>query len=334
MMAYFLILGFFVILVQVVYGELALATPDMKRLPGFARFYLGRPAEKLAAFTFVAGSFGSLLAYLIVGGEFLGNLLSPYFGGSVIIWTLIYLILGAGSIYIGINWIKRIEFWGVLSFFVILFILFFRSQPFLKAENFSSAFDPNYIFLPYGPILFSLWGASLIPEIEEMMGRKKNLLKTVIISSVLISIIFYILFVYLVLGVTGSQTTESALVGLKNFLGDGIANLGFLFGVIATFTSFITVGLTLRNLVHYDLKIKKNYASLITFLVPLALFFMGLQKFIPIISFIGAAMLGIEGALILLMYKKMKKSNGGIIVLSLIFIFIFGIIYELVNLIK
>ncbi len=334
MMGYFLILGFLVIMVHIFFGEVSLATPDLKRLPGFAKFYFGKPAEKLAAASFIFGSFGSILAYLIIGGEFLGGLLTPYLGGGVFLWTLIYFILGAGFVYFGIKWIEKIEFWGVISFFIILFFLFIRSQSVLKIDNLFSSFDVKYLFLPYGPILFSLWGASLIPEIEEMMGKSKRLLKWVIISSVLISILFYILFTYVVLGVTGSQTTESALTGLRNILGNDAVNLGFIFGILATFTSFITVGLTLKNVFHYDLKINKQLAWLFTFFVPLALFIIGIKQFIPVVSFIGGFSLGIEGIFILLMYDKIKKGKGRIFVLPLILIFVLGIIYSMLEFIK
>lgn len=328
MMGYFLVLGFLVILLHIFFGEVSLATPDLKRLPGFAKFYFGKTAEKIAAASFIFGSFGSILAYLIIGGEFLGGLLAPYFGGDIFLWTLIYFILGAGFVYFGIRWIEKIEFWGLVSFFAILLFLFLRSQPFLKADNLLLPFDWKYLFLPYGPILFALWGASLIPEIEEMMGKNKRLLTLVITISVLISIVFYALFTYIVLGVMGNQTTESALAGLKNILGNDVASIGFIFGIIATFTSFITVGLTLKNVFHFDLKFNKNFAWLITFFVPLILFIIGIKQFIPVVSFIGGFSLGIEGIFILLMYDKVKKGKRRIFVLPLILIFILGIIYS------
>lgn len=333
MTLYLLVLGFMVIMVHVFFAEVSLATPDKKRLPGFARVHLGKAAEKLAAITFITGSFGSLLAYLIIGGEFLGNLLLPYFGGNIFFWTIVYFALGLSFVYFGIKSIKTIEFWGVISFFVILFFLFGKSQTFLNLQNIFLPFNSNYLFLPYGPILFSLWGASLIPEIEEMMGRNKKWLKSVIVISMLISMIFYFLFTFLILGVTGSSATESALTGLKNILDQDAVIIGFFFGLIATFTSFITVGLTLKNVFHYDLKMNNKFACLVTFLVPLLLFLIGVNKFIPVISFIGAFALGIEGTLILLMYRKIKnknKKNGArFFILPFIFIFILGIIYAI-----
>jgi amino acid permease len=338
MLGYFLVLGALVILIHLFFGELSLETPDFKRLPSFAKIYLGNVGERVAYVSTVLGTFGSILAYLIVGGEFLENLLSPIFGGGNLIWTLIYFSAGALLIFFGIKIIAKIEFWGVILFFVALILIFFRGKGLINVENlFIGNWTPpihhpleiGNLFLPYGPILFSLWGASLIPEAEEMLKENKNLLKIVIPISILISIFIYLLFTYLILGICGPQTTESALTGLKNFLDFKIFSLALLFGVLTTFTSFIALGLTLKKVFWYDLKIEKNLAFFITCFIPLILFLMGVKSFIQIISFVGGVMLGIDGILILLMYQRKTKN---FLIYPLVLIFLAGIIYEIIYL--
>jgi len=337
-LAYFLILGSLVILIHSFFGELSLKTPDFKRLPGFARIYLGNFGEKIAFLSSVLGIFGAILAYLIVGGEFLTELLSPIFGGGNLMWALIYFSVGALLIFFGIKAIAKVEFWGLVLFFIILFAIFFRGQPFIETQNLFPAPDWSAFFLPYGVILFSLWGATLIPEIEEMLGEQKNLLKKIIPISILIPILIYLFFIYLILGITGPQTTESALTGLRNFLGDEIVSLGLFFGVLTTFTSFITLGLTLKKIFWYDLKIEKNIAWLITCFIPLILFLVGIRQFIPVIAFVGAVMLGIDGILILLMHKKQVKSQKSkvksLLIYPLVLFLLAGIIYEIIYFIK
>ncbi|MDI6591845.1 MAG: aromatic amino acid transport family protein [Patescibacteria group bacterium] len=340
---YFFVLGTSVILVHLFFGELALKTPDLKRLPGFARIYLGNFGEKIAFLSSIIGIFGAILAYLIVGGEFLENLLSPFFGGGNFVYTLIYFIFGAILTFFGIKAISKIEFWGLILFFIVLILIFFQAKGFINIENLflvsgQWSVVKSHLFLPYGPILFSLWGAALIPEVEEMLAprpkfgvgvkEKKNLLKWIILISVLIPIFVYLFFIYLILGITGPQTTESALTGLRNFLGEGIVNLALFFGVLTTFTSFITLALTLKKVFWYDLKMKKNLAWAITCFFPLTLFLVGIKSFIPLITFIGGIMLGIDGILILLMYKKIKPKN--FLIYPLILIFLGGIIYEII----
>jgi len=330
MLFYFLILGFLVTIIHLFFGEIALQTPDYKRLPGFAKIHLGSWAEKVSFVSTILGLFGALLAYLIVGGEFLKGLLFPFFGGSNTIYVLLYLFIGSLLIFFGIKAVAKIQFWGMFLFLVILALIFLKGKALISTDNLLSCLGSgNFknVFLPYGPILFSLWGAALIPEAEEMVLDRKQLLKKIIVISTLIPVLVYLFFIFLVLGITGSQTTESGLTGLVNFLGPDAVRLGFLFGLLTTFTSFITSGLTLKKVFSYDLKVKKEFAWALTCFVPLFLFFLGIKQFIPVISFVGGVMLGVDGILILLMYYKIKKKT--LVVYPLILIFVLGIIYEI-----
>jgi tyrosine-specific transport protein len=332
-LAYFLILGILVVLVHQFFGELALRTPDFKRLPGFAKIYLGNWGEKTAFVSTILGLFGALLSYLIVGGEFFTELLSPYIGGNDLIYTLLYFTIGSILIFYGIKAVAKVEFWGLILFFIILIIIFFSGRNLINTQNlFIGAKDfPNLVqnlFLPYGVILFSLWGAALIPEVEEMLGENKKMLKVIIPLSILIPTLVYLAFIYLILGVAGTKTSESALLSLNDFFGNGIVVLALFFGLLTTFTSFITLGLTLKKIFWYDLKITKNLSWAITCFFPLILFLIGLKSFITVIGFVGGVMLAVDGILILLMYNKIRPERK-FITYSLISLFLAGIVYSL-----
>jgi len=334
MLAYFLVLGILVTIVHMFFGELALKTPDYKRLPGFAKIYLGDVGRSVALISMILGLLGAVLAYLIVGGEFLANFFQPFFGGSNLGYTFLYFLLGAIFIFFDIKAVSKIEFWGLVLFVVILGIIFAAGFPAIKLENFSlvamkTEIDFNNLFLPYGAILFSLWGAALIPEVEEMLQGKKGLLKKIIPISIFIPILIYLFFVFFVLGVTGLETTLSALPGLKNFLNPTITSLGLFFGVLTTFTSFIALGLTLKKVFWYDLKIEKNVSWGIACFLPLALFLIGIKDFIGVISFVGGIMLGIDGILILLMYSKIRPERKSLLY-PLALVFVLGIFYEII----
>ena len=331
-LGYFLALGILVTTIHLFFGELSLKTPDYKRLPGFAKFHLGNWGEKIAVISTVLGLFGTILAYLIVGGEFLTELASPIFGGNSSIYTFFYWALGTILIFFGIKIISKVEIFDLIAFSIILILIFLKGFSLFKIKNLFPSPDFSQIFLPYGPILFSLWGAALIPEVEEMLKENKKLLPKIILISVLIPIIFYLFFIFLILGISGQSVTESALIGLKDYLGQGIVFPMLLFGVFVTFTSFIALGLTLKKVFWYDLKIEKNFAFFITCFIPLVLFFIGIKKFILIIAFVGGVMLGIDGILILLMYRKIRPKQ--ILVYPLFLILFGGIIYEIIYFLK
>lgn len=335
MLTYFLVLGFLVILIHLMYGEIALKTPDFKRLPGFVGFHLGKWFGKLSLVLTTIGSFGVLLVYLIIGSDFLSNVFLPIFGGSKLLYVFIYFILASLIIYFGIKIISKVELGVICFLLLVLVLIFIKGFSQIKISNFfieNTNLGIKNLFLPYGAVIFSLWGAGMIPEAEEMLGKNKKIIKKIIITAMLIPAVIYLFFIFLVLGISGEVTTQSALLGLKSFLGNGVVTLGILIGVATTFVGFITLGLTLKKMLIYDLKIKSFHSWVITCFVPLILFLIGLNSFIGLISFIGGVLLGIDGILILLMYKKI--SGRKLLIYPLSLIFIVGIIYELVYFLK
>lgn len=331
MLGYFVILGAITILVHHIFGELSLITPDQKRLPGFARIYLGVWGERVSFVSSIVGMLGSLLAYAIVGGGFLSQLISPYFGGNYFIYVMTFLAIGSIFIFRGIKAISKLEFFSVVLFLVILLAAFFIGKPFLNTANLFHPSNLSQLFLPYGIILFSLWGAALIPEIEEILGESKKLIRIVVPVSIIISVLIYLFFIYLVLGITGQNTTPMAIDGLKSVLGGKFMALMFFFGILTTFTSFVTIGLTLEKIFWYDLKIKKFLSWALTCFFPLALFIAGFNNFLTIISLIGAIMLGIDGSMILMMYERVTKKKA---ILLLAAVFVLGIVYEVIYFLK
>ena len=332
MLGYFFVVGFMVLVIHMMFGDLALKTPDFLRLPGYAGVYLGKWGKSIALITIILGFFGTLLVYIIVGGEFLTFLLSPILGGTKILYTAIYFLTGACLIFIGIGAISKIELGGLIIRILVLLFILIKGAAFFKIKNLFPDIEKIDFFLPYGPLLFSLWGVAMIPEVEEMLGDNKNLLKKIIPAATLIPLIIYILFVILVVGISGQGTSAEAIIGLKNYFGNTIVIIGGIFGVVCTFTAFIALGLALLKVFWYDLKISKNASWAITCFVPFALFVIGFRDFIKTIGLVGGVMLGIDGVLILLMYMKVHPKK--IYVYPLILIFLAGIIYEIIYFFK
>jgi len=332
MLIYFLLLGSLTVIVHLLFGEVALKTPDFLRMPGFVRIHLGKWAEKISLVSIIFGLFGANLAYLIIGGKFLNILLGVE---NELVGVFIYFALGAILIYFGIKAISKVEFWGLILFFAILIIIFLKGLPSFEMENLIFSCAKKDLFLPYGPILFALWGAALIPEVEEMLGKDKRLLRKIIFIALLIPIITYLVFIFLVTGISGAGTSEESIAGLAKFLDSKIIILALLFGLLTTFTSFISIGLTLKKVFNYDLKIKKNLSWLITCFVPIILFLLGFQNFIKVISFVGGITIGIDGILIILMYRIIKKGKKiALLAAPLVSIFILGIVYQIIYFIK
>ena len=334
MVGYFLFLTALTIAINLIFCEISLKTPDFKRFPGFVGHYLGSWPEFLAIVLMILGTFGVLLVYLLVGGQFLTSVFYPVFSGSNTLYVFIYFLIVSVIIYFDIKIISRVEFWVIVLLFLSIFLIFIESFSHIKLDNILISNQAGFsnFFLPYGALLFSFWNIGLIPEVEEMLiGRKQNLKKIVTISTILISI-FYFLFILLILGISGRQTDSTALSGLQNFLGSGIVSVALLMGTLATITAFIIQGVIFKKVLMYDLGIKHWQAFVITCFTPMILFLLGLRSFIPLISLIGGVLLGIDGILILLMYKKTGGKN--IVIFPLALVFLLGTIYEIIYFIK
>jgi len=332
MFLYFVVLGSLVGVVHLMFCELSLNTPDYKRLPGFCRIYLGEWARSLAVVSNIIGFFGILVAFMIVGGEFLYEFAGPLFQGPAVLYNYAYFFAGAILIFFGINIVSRVGFLGLAMFFIIFIALALKGMPFFELSNLTTHIGgAGDIFLPYGAVLFSLWASSSIPEVEEMLGRKekKYLLKPVVMTASIIALVTYVLFIIMIVGITGEKTATSALVGLKDAIGGSAASLFFLFGLIISFNSFIIVGLTLKKILSYDLRIEKHAAWGLVAIVPPILFMAGFKNFIDIFNLVGGVLLGIDGLLILMMYKKLKPDRA-LLIYPLAAIFIGGMAYEII----
>jgi tyrosine-specific transport protein len=336
---YLAFLGIMALLIHLFYGEIVLRTNGDHRLVGFAEKYLGKAGKRITGSIIVFEFYGAMLAYLIVAGQFLNLLLSRFFGGSDFSWAIAFFILGAAAIFFGLKTIGAIEF--LMTFFLIFVAGIFIYQGGLKLDGLDfGAVNWAKFFLPYGVILFALTGGAAVPEMRHMLKGREKILKAAIIIGTLIPILIYALFALSVVSVSGSQTTKNAIEGLVPFLGEKIAVIGAIFGFLAVTTSFLVVGLNLRQIFHCDYKIKRTLAWALACFVPLAGYVLGLNNFIFVIGFIGAIAGGLEGILLILIYLKAKKTGRPAYSLRLpafipwlmILIFVLGIVYHFIYL--
>lgn len=342
-----IIIGIICLLVNLYLGEIALRTKKDHQLTGYAEKYLGKTGKGLMAATMIFGIYGALIAYLL--GE--GEALKTIFGGSEIIYSLIFFAVVATIIHFGIKALEESELAiGILMLAIIILISALLMNK-VSIENLA-VFDATKFLIPYGVILFAFLGTSAIPEMkEELAANRKNLKKAIIIGS-LIPIIIYSLFAFVVVGVIGSSfdrlgpDERMATVALGMFTGKGMAVFANLFAVLAMTTSFIALGYALKEMFNYDYNINKDVSWLLVVLVPLAVFLIDafivdVTNFIAVLGLTGAIAGGLTGVLIVLMHQKSKKHgerkpeysihDNKIISIIIALVFLIGVIYELLT---
>ena len=327
-------LGLILIFTNLCLGEITLRTKGKHHLAGYAEKYIGKWAKGVMFFAVIFGIYSALLAYLIGEGQsfsyiFTGTLdYAIYF--ALGFWLIMSLLLREG-----LKGLKKIETWGVLAviFLVIIIALFFLPQ--VEINNLLE-FDLNYLFLPFGVVLFALMGFTSIPELRmEIKGEEKMFYKAIILG-VLIPIFIYIIFSLTLVGSLGKGIPEVATLGF--------GKLVVVFGIFTMLTSYFVLSFSLKDMIEYDFKLSKKYSFILVSIVPIVLYFIvdffKFAGFVKILGIGGVVSGGLTGMLILVMNKKSKKLGDRksefqvplswwvIGLLSLIFIL--GIVVELV----
>ncbi|MDD5433229.1 MAG: aromatic amino acid transport family protein [Candidatus Pacebacteria bacterium] len=303
-LVYFLVVGALAVLLHLFFGEAIVRTKEETRLTGLAGKYLGKKSKILVSAAVFIGTIGSLLVYIILSGEFL-DLIFPNFL-SVFQWSLISWFLLSFMVFCGTRSVAWIELFlsFILFLCALLFIVVFCA-PKISLANFS-LFNPSKVFLPFGVFLFSLVGWSAVAEARYLLGGVKSL-KKVLLISLFICIVFYIIFGLAISGVTGKATTPEPFQAIADYLGYKIIVVAGIFGFLAVATSYLTLVNYLKHTLMFDYKIARYPSFFLVSFAPLALFVLGFNQFIAIVSFLGAFIGLTEGGAIILVWQKAKK---------------------------
>lgn len=286
---------------HLVYGEVVLAASRQHRLPGYARLYLGRPAEWVALASAVFGIIGTLLAYLVLGAVFLNNLASPLLPeSSEFLWAAV--MAGLGILIVRFPTKKEALINGVLTVLLIAFIAVLVAVllPRVEPRNLAGIKWGGF-FAPYGVLLFSLAGGTVIPDVVTYLGKRPAASRLAILTGSLVPAFVYAFFAVAVLGVAGPGVSREAIAGLAPLVGPWVSQWGSAVGFLAVFTSFIALSGSFEALLILDLGVGRMAAWLIAAGLPFLAYLAGATDFIRIIGLVGAISVGIDGALVIAM---------------------------------
>jgi len=335
---------FVFIVIHLMYAEVIVKTGGEHSFPGYVKVYLGKFGFCLANLTSVLGLILTLTVYLILSASFLGLILPSSFDSSGIFKILFFWLLGSAMIFLEIRRLAFSEFLITAAIVLISFFLFIFGSAHFDKINFASSFNFKNIFLPYGVILFSLVGRVAIPAVIGYFRKIKlsmsdvdsfnfatsdiaNIKKSIVLGTAIPAVV-YLLFVFGVLGLSG-EVSPDAVSGLIGNVSPMILLLVGIFGLISIWSSYIIVGLDVKNSLKFDLKFPKILAGLIVIVAPLFLLFAGFYNFLALIGIIGGVFISLEGIFIILMWLKARKTKS-FAAYILILVFIGGMIYKLV----
>ncbi len=335
------VLGIMILILNLYLGEVSLRTKEIHQLTGYARLYLNNIGNMLMTASFIIFTHGAMIAYIMKTGEFLDALLSPSLGGTPIIYSILFTTLSFVIVFEGIKIVERSEFYMVLAIISIITLLAIFAIPHIDPANLTS-FSYKNLFIPYGVVFFAFLATPAIPEMNEELKNKKHLKKAIIIGSV-IPMIVYILFALVVVGISGANTTDGAILGLASILGAKIMVMGTILGILTMTTSFIAIAFALTEMYRFDYKLMDITPPMFSCFIPLAAALMIMNSnmknaFFQVLDITGSIGGSLTGILILCIWWKARKTGkrkpeyaipNNILGLILIVMMILGIVLKL-----
>jgi amino acid permease len=307
----FLVGGFYVALFAFVfykihrmYAEVIEYTKGRHRFVGYVNIYLEKWGVPVAVITTVLGLILALTAYISVAGEFV-NLVLPGVGGLYA--PYIFWLAGSFGIILSFRRLARFEFAVTLAIGLIVIILFALGL-YQEALVKLPAVNVSGVFLPYGVVLFALSGRAAISSLADYYERrrlsKEKLYHAIGIGTAMPAVV-YVLFALAVFWLSGGQVSQDALSGLAH-LHPAILALVSGLGILALWTSYFFLGIEIRDICRYDLKLPGILAIAAVALSPIALYSAGIGSFIELIGIAGGVFLAVESILVVFLYSKIK----------------------------
>ncbi len=324
-------------LLHLIYASMIINTKTYHRLPGYTGIYLGDGAKIFIFMAKMVGNMGALLAYIIITGVFLNELLTPLFGSHEFFYATTLFIIEAAIVYLGIGMIARAELFMTALLVVVVILIIARGLPFVETNNFI-ALDWKYFILPYGALLFALDGNGSLPIVAKLVKRDHKIIKSVIRYGTFIAAFIILTFTLTIAGISGVATTPDALIGIHSVM-DGVIVFALIFGIFSMITSFFGVAESIKETLNWDFKVNKFLSWAIAVFVPYTFYLNGVRNLSDVIILVGSIGGGICAIVLIMIFNKIRKKKNGLILFDykpsillqwgLILLFVLGIIYTM-----
>lgn len=328
---YLIFFAFVYFFVYLMYAALIKTSEEEHRFFYLAEKFLPRGFAGLASFIILAGLILTLTIYLILAISFLNLIVEiPRLLALFLFW-----LLGSVFIFLKVNWQGTVEIFGTLAILAIVILIFFSGGASFPATPLFKELDLTKILLPFGPLLFAYAARVAISKVVDeyrlakSKGRGFSLNKAIFFGSFLPALV-YLIFVFGVLRLAPDVSPEA--ISSLRFLSPAIIFLLSILGVLTLWTSYFMIGSDVRETLKYDLKTPNWLSSLVVLILPVALYLVGFQNFLVVLSFTGGVFLGLEGIFIITMWRRAFLQNRWhLMSWPLYAVFVAALVYQIVS---
>lgn len=235
---------------------------------------------------------------------------SAWFGLPELMGMLLYYILAAGVVYIGLKLVGICEKIAVFSMIGVIGILFAatllsETSP-LSVEFVSTG---NMLAL-YAMVSFSLSAVMSVPQVVKGLQGDRNRIRASIAAGTGVNVGLILLITFMTLLGAGKNITENgALVDLSAHLGGWVSVIGYIFSLLALSTSFWANTLNLRDIVSEQTGWNVKFSWLAASLPCLVIALIGVESFVGFTRLAGVVQV-LTGIGIIIAYNRSRKHEG------------------------
>lgn len=262
----------------------------------------------------------SAVAFVLLGVSVIVNVSAFLTGAAAVfrswfglpdIWgMLLFYVIGAGVVFVGMKLVGICEKLAVGSMVIVVVILM-AATLMSETSALPSGFRGfNNALALYGMVSFSLSAVMSTPQVVKGLdGDKKKIRGSIALGlGINVTLILLITFMTL-LGAGEDITKDGALVDLAKHLGGWVSIVGYVFTLLALATSFWANTLNLRDIVHEQTKLSVRMSWLLASLPCLAIALLSLASFVGFTRFASIIQV-VTGIGIVVAYNRSRKRVG------------------------
>ena len=263
-------------------------------------------------FTAFAFAMLGLSVLLNVSGFIAGSaaVFNTWFGLNTRISMLIYYLIAASVVFIGMKAVGICEKVAVSAMSVVIFVLFVATLRSPLSSLPSTLVASQNLLALYGAVSFSLSAVMSVPQAVKGLNGDVRKIRMSIIAGTGVNVFLLLLVTFMTLVGAGSAITQNgALVDLSAHLGGWVSVVGYLFTLLALSTSLWANTLNLRDIVHEQTKIGLRSSWIIASVPSLALALLGIQSFVGFTRLAGIIQV-LTGVGIIMAYNRSRKEKN------------------------
>ena len=233
-----------------------------------------------------------------------------WFGLPDWLGILIFYVIGAGVVFIGMKLVGICEKIAVSSMLLVIGLLFVATLMSDMSPLPGGWHGVNNALALFGMISFSLSAVMSTPQVVKgLEGDKKRIRGAIVTGLALNAGLILLVTIMTLLGAGEKISEDGALVDLAAHLGGWVSVVGYVFTLLALATSFWANTLNLRDIVHEQTKWGLKLSWLAASLPCLLLAFFGLASFVGFTRFASIIQV-VTGLGVVIAYHLSRKRVG------------------------